>query len=323
MNSNQGTSECTSVIIVTFNSIEVALNCLNAIVSRIDSDFEVIVVDNASSDGTPDKIRERFPEVMVIESPRNVGFAKGVILGAGKAKGDIYCLLNPDAIAASETIEALAEALRRSEEIGIVAPLIIQPEGRLKVISAGRMPTVWRMFTHYSGLSRLGRFSQHLEGHYLLPDQLRGRQEVDWATGACLAIRRTTWESCGGISDRWFMYAEDIELCFKVQRSGHRVMLYSDLEVTHLLGSSAKTSENSVVKADWIVNLYDFYSTNLASKKSRGFAWRAVVSIGLFSRGVVFSLRGHNKGAVTWTRESKKFFGYSKAVALLPGRRGS
>lgn len=318
---SETTLAMTSVVVVTYNSREVAAECLNALAFRIGADFEVIVVDNNSSDGTQAMIRAAYPEITLIELQNNLGFAKGVQEGIEAAQGDVFCLLNPDAIATPDTIDELAQTLRRSAGVGIIAPLIVNPQGRLRIVSAGHMPTTWRMFTHYSGLSRLAGTNRTLQGHYLLSNQLRGTLKVDWVTGACLAIRRNTWELAGGISDRWFMYAEDIELCSRVKNLGYEVLLNSDLEATHLLGRSNAKADDGPVMSDWILNLYDFFITDLASKKSTGTMWRAVVVFGLWSRGAVFGLRGRKTGSATWTREAKKFFTYSSAVAHIRGAK--
>jgi N-acetylglucosaminyl-diphospho-decaprenol L-rhamnosyltransferase len=318
---SEKTLEMTSVVVVTYNSREVATECLSALAARIGSDFEVIVVDNNSSDGTQAMVRAAFPGITLIELPNNVGFAKGVQKGIKAARGDVFCLLNPDAVATPDTIDELAETLRRSANVGIIAPLIVNPRGRLRIVSAGHMPTTWRMFTHYSGLSRLAGTNRALQGHYLQSSQLRGTLKVDWVTGACLAIRKNTWDLAGGISDRWFMYAEDIELCSRVANLGYEVLLNSDLEATHLLGRSNTKADDGPIMSDWILNLYDFFITDLASKKSTGRAWRTVVAFGLWSRGVAFSARGRRTRSQAWTRESKKFFTYSSAVADIRGNK--
>jgi N-acetylglucosaminyl-diphospho-decaprenol L-rhamnosyltransferase len=170
------------------------------------------------------------------------------------------------------------------------------------------------MFTHYSGLSRFGKHLGVLRGHYLLPDQVRGRHEVDWVTGACLAIRADTWSAIGGITDRWFMYAEDIELCFKVRRAGLTVVLDSGSTVSHLVGGSTGASAGPI-RSDWIVNLFDFYRADMSPNPAASATWKIVVALGLLSRAVLFSVRAKLSGAEAWRLESKKFFAYARAVA--------
>lgn len=309
-----------SVILVTFNSRAVILECLESIASSISESLEVIVVDNASSDDTVDLIRQRFPEVRIVDAGSNLGFGKGVRLGTAHATGDVFCLLNPDAVAELRVLTHLAESVRQDESIGIIAPLISQPHGRLKVVSAGSMPTAWRMFTHYSGLSRFAKFAPRLSGHYLMPNQLDSIQDVDWVTGACLLIRAETWSNIGGISERWFMYAEDIELCHRVQQYGLRVVLNSQYGVTHLVGASAGEITGPI-RSDWITNLYDFYQTDLSSGKSSELWWRTVVVGGLFSRALMFAMRGRILHSTEWTRESVKFVVYARAVATISSHR--
>lgn len=301
-----------SVIIVTYNSSDVVTDCLYALAPSFEDSIEVIVVDNASSDGTAELVEREFPSVSVIRSPENGGFAGGVEIGVSHAHGTALCLLNPDAVAERATLLELAKRLRIDESLGIVAPVIRQPEGRLQILSAGYIPSTWRMFTHYSGLSRLGRHARWLEGHYLLPAQATAARDVDWVTGACLVISPDAWDRIGGISRRWFMYAEDVELCWRMWRHGYRVRLFPDLEVTHLVGASA-TGHEKMVNSAWVTNLYDFYAKDIAENGLQRFSWRIIVSVGLISRSVVYGIRGRG-GRRQWRRESYRFRVHSLAV---------
>ena len=317
MNSSADKRGTTSIVLVTYNSQDVIVQCLSALLPRSSEIFEVIVVDNASHDATVELIREDFPWVNLVVMHANVGFALGVQRAIEEASGDIYCLLNPDAVATSNAIALLSTQLRISPDIGVLAPLILQPQGRLKVVSAGHLPTCWRMFTHYSGLSRLGKISKRLEGHYLLPNQLQEAQDVEWVTGACLFIRSSVYHEAGGISVKWFMYAEDIELCWRVGKLGYRIRLDTSSTVTHLLGSSTGT-QTPIVRSDWILNLFDFYISDLAARKSTGRLWRWIVCAGLFSRGVIFHIWGAQRRSPEWKNEAKKFFSYANSVARIP-----
>lgn len=301
-----------SVVVVTYNSREVIADCLAAVDAGADNDIQLIVVDNASSDGTAKYVEERFPFAAVVRSEVNSGFAGGVRQGVKLAKGRAIGLLNPDAVANRTVLLELVSRLDADEKLGAVAPLIKQPSGRLRIASAGRMPTVRRMFTHYSGLSRLGGVFPSLEGHYLLPSQVMSERDVDWVTGACVVMPSLAWSRVGGLSTRWFMYAEDIELCWRMWRNGYRVRVFPDLVVTHLVGASA-AGHQSKTNSAWITNLYDFYSLNLSHGAVERLAWRLVVGVGLLSRAAIYFVLALGRRG-PWRMESSRFVSYALSV---------
>jgi N-acetylglucosaminyl-diphospho-decaprenol L-rhamnosyltransferase len=306
-----------SIIIVTFNSAHVIGDCLNSI-DDLPENFEIIVADNASGDSTLAVVEQLCPRARVIRTGGNLGFAKAVNIAALRATGSNILLLNPDATIATADVIALIDELDADPTIGVLAPAIHHPAGRLRTMSAGRMPTVWRMFCHFFGISRVVRERGAFEGHYLLADDRPVRRNVDWVTGACFAVPRALWLDLGGLTERWFMYAEDIEFCYRVTQKGKSVVLDTNLSATHLVGASAEGHETSSNPA-WVINLFDFYSRDLSKHAASRAAWRAVVGAGLASRGVVFYLLSRRSSEpaqkAMWRMESRRFFSYALAVA--------
>ncbi|WP_083980260.1 glycosyltransferase family 2 protein [Demequina salsinemoris] len=308
-----------SVVIVTYNSADVIRLCLGALGSVSDQ-LEVVVVDNASEDETTHIIRTEFPRVILVESATNSGFSNGVHQGVALTTGSVLCLLNPDAMITSSELRALAEDLAESSTAGVLAPLVVHPSGRLSIVSAGWQPTTWRMFSHYSGLSRLSGGSTRAQGHYLLPGQLGDeRMSVEWVTGACMLISRACWQSTGGLSDRWFMYAEDIEFCRRASRHGYGIELDPRVIAEHAHGSSSAGHTERVSTA-WIENLYDYFALDLSRNRLDRFAWRAIVGMGLAGRSVAYWLKSGLTGDETWVVESKKFWIYARSVGVLRRR---
>lgn len=303
-----------SVVIVTYNSLDVIGECLSALVSP---DLQLIVVDNASSDGTADFVEAHAPHACVIRARENAGFAAGVHLGIKHAAGASIALLNPDAVAPGTSLLELARRLNSDPTIGAVAPIVVQPDGRLRIVSAGRTPTLWRMFTHYSGLSRLGALCRVFEGHYLLPNQVKNSRDVDWATGACLLISREAWSRTGGLSTRWFMYAEDIEFCWRLKRSGFSVKIFPDLTVSHLVGAS-ETGHATKINSAWVTTLFEFYRSDLSLNSVTTLLWKIVVAGGLLSRSLAYSMMALRDSA-RWGWEAKRFRAHARALwAVLP-----
>ena len=282
-----------SAIIVTFNSENVILNCLQTLGSH--DWLEIIVIDNNSKDGTVTKISETFPNARLILNQENIGFAAAVNMAAKSAAGNILLLLNPDAEIDSENLARAAEALDSDKSIGILSPFTSEGDGSFKTLAAGRFPTLPAMFNHATGLSRLSSQRQMFMGHYLLKAQVLedSTQDVDWVSGACMLVKRETWMEVGGLSERWFMYAEDIDFCFRAKSLGWRVIYDSNCFARHLVASSSKAS--NLPKAIWLVNLFDFYKLRFAPKPLTSFVWKAVTSGGFIVRGLLSLLSGRTR----------------------------
>ncbi len=298
-----------SVVLVTHNSAHVVTGALDALHGSRGT--EIVVVDNGSTDGTVALVRERYPDVLVVESGGNLGFAKGVNLGVRHTRATFVMLLNPDAVIAAPDVDVMVQAARRDPD-SVFAPFIEQPSPQ-RIVSAGWMPTTWRMFTHYSGVSRLGRAARWLQGHYLLPDQVRRPLRVEWATGACLLVSRRLWDQLGGLSERWFMYAEDVEFCWRVRSSGHDVWLLPGARASHLVGASDGHRSDRVDPA-WVVNLRDFHASALARRGASTALWTVVVAAGLASRAVLAALRHGPRSA-----GARRFCAYSAALVRSGG----
>jgi N-acetylglucosaminyl-diphospho-decaprenol L-rhamnosyltransferase len=310
-----------SVVIVTYNSAEMLPSCLASLGDAHSPGIELIVVDNASGDQTSSRVRAEYPYIQIIQNEVNLGFAKAVNIGAAAARGEYIVLLNPDATLRPGVLTSLMEEADQSERIGVIAPLLSDPAGRLRIGSAGRDPSTWRMFCHYFGLSRmLGRFPM-FEGHYLLSRHLTSSREVDWVTGACMVVSRRVWHALGGLSERWFMYAEDMEFCHRVRESGYLVVVNPALSATHLVGES--TSGN-VLSPDpaWVVNLYDYYACDIASSRPAALLWRLVVSGGLLLRAFVYRIRSITNPSRRhlWALESARFASFADGALRAPGR---
>lgn len=311
-----------SVIVVTYNSLGVVNAAIEPLYGH--PDIEIRIWDNASRDGTAQSLRLQFPNAHLTVSDENIGFAKAVNAASRGAEGRYILLLNPDARIDVQAVRGLAGLLDDDASVGIIAPLVEQPYGRLSVLEAGRAPTLKRVFLHWTGLSRFARGREFLEGLYLLPPDVSGSRDVDWVSGACLMVRAATWHSLGGMSERWFMYAEDTELCLRTKRSGWRVRLAPQIRATHLIGASSvlNADESAPVRSEWVTNLYELYVDEYGARSVAAGLWRLIFIAGLLSRSVAFRLRSDNgrDELVDWSRESTKFARY--AADLLRHRPG-
>lgn len=304
-----------TLISVTYNSEAVVGQMLEPFVGA--SDIEIVIVDNGSVDRSIDVVRRVQPGAIVLECPENPGFAVAVNRGAAVATGAHLLLLNPDARIGLADVLSCVEQLERDPTLGVVAPHIVHPLGRRAAMETGRDATNWRMFNHWSGLSRLSGFSRLFEGIYLMDAKVKNSRDVDWVSGACLFTRADLWRELGGLSERWFMYAEDIDFCLRVQDSGHRVRLHLDAVAEHAIGGSSASPRSPETSSAWLLNLYDLYKLRHRPSLVRSWCWRTLAVVGMRSRWWGYrakSVRGRETG-VDWSAEAEKFRKHAQAIA--------
>jgi len=225
-----------SFIIINWNTRQLLQDCLNSVMERSQGHtVEIIVVDNASSDGSAEMVREQFPQVRLIANPVNVGFARANNQGAQIARGRYLLLLNTDAFLKPNALEKLLELARREPKLGLVGARLLNPDGSFQA-SHTRFPNLAREFFTLSGLGRLlwGRFYPSYG-----PEVERGPRVIDYVEGACLLIRRDVYAQVNGLDEGYFMYSEEVDLCYAMRRAGWQVWYHPEACVTHLGGASS------------------------------------------------------------------------------------
>jgi N-acetylglucosaminyl-diphospho-decaprenol L-rhamnosyltransferase len=229
-----------AIIIVTYNSRAELDDCLCSLADHKPTiAHEIVIIDNGSSNGTPAHVRERWPSVRLLGGSGNLGFAKANNLGIRETTSDLVLLLNPDVIVSPGSIDALVAALGRYPEAAVVGPRIVDGDG-------------WPELSFGSMISPLTELRQKLlvigndrraPGVSQWVDRMTRRQkQVDWVSGACLLIRRTDLEAVRLLDERFFMYAEDVDLCAAVRARGRIVLFTPDAEVVHLRGRSVASA---------------------------------------------------------------------------------
>lgn len=223
-----------SIVIVSFDAREHLERCLDAVAGR---GHEVVVVDNASGDGSPALVRERFPAVRLVELQENIGFGAANNVGMEAAGGDLYLLLNSDAWPVGDAIERLARFAAARPGAGIVGPRLQNPDGSLQRSVRG-WPTTWRLATEYLFLRRLGPRTRALNAFYGAGFDHETVSEVEVVKGAVMLVRRQACEAVGGFDPEFFMYGEEMDLCFRVRRAGWEVVFDPEAEFVHIGGVS-------------------------------------------------------------------------------------
>ncbi len=233
-----------SIVIVNYNVkefVEQALVSIRKALAGIRA--EIIVVDNASSDGSQQLIREKFPEVNLTANQANLGFAKSSNIGLRQATGQFLLLLNPDTIVQEDTFSELLRFFRQNPDAGMVGCKVLNPDGTLQLACRRSFPTPWVAFTKLSGLSRLWSGSK-LFGRYNLtfldPDKT---YEVEALSGSFMMVRRETMEQVGLLDESFFMYGEDLDWCYRVGQSQWKVIYHPGTQIIHFKGESSKKAQ--------------------------------------------------------------------------------
>jgi GT2 family glycosyltransferase len=231
-------SPIVSVIIVNYRSYDDLIGCLVAVLSEHIGSLEVVVVDQ-QGDARAAIIRERFPETTLIPNPHNTGFAAGVNLGASRAAGRYFLVVNPDTVVSVGLIGALAAALDAHPDVAIVGPRIFNGDGTLQP-SARRFPDVTTgLGGRMSWLTRVAP-NNWLTRRNLDASRATEPVEVDWVSGACMMIRRSAFDAVGGMDERFFLYWEDADLCRRLRTAGYRTMYVPTVSAIHAGASGSR-----------------------------------------------------------------------------------
>jgi GT2 family glycosyltransferase len=226
-----------SIVIVTWNGKKYALECLDSL-RLLRLELEVIVVDNASTDGTPDAIRETYPEVKLIQNSENLGFAKANNIGMAKATSDILCLVNSDVVVRPGCLENMVEFMRANPSVGVLGPKMLSPTGGVGQ-SVNKFPTVWNYFCFALGLHFLMPNSKVFGGYILAAYPYNKTEDVEVLTGWFWMIPRAALEQVGGLDEQFFMYGEDLDWCYRFHQSGWRLVFFAEAEALHYGAASS------------------------------------------------------------------------------------
>jgi hypothetical protein len=234
-----------SIIIVNWNSKAYLERCLASIYANTrDLDFKVIVVDNASFDGCGEMLANRFPQVHFIQSPANVGFARANNIGYARALGDVLLFLNPDTEIVGDALPTLFEALIRAPRAGVVGAKLLNSDGTVQMSCIQRFPSILNQAID-ADLLRTAFPRLRVWGTWPLLEKQPAPVPVDVISGACMMVRRNVFEQVGVFSTGYFMYSEDIDLCFKIHEAGFSNYYVDDATVVHHGGTSTGASGQS------------------------------------------------------------------------------
>lgn len=241
-----------SIVIVNYNVKHFLEQCLMAIErARRDLKIEIFVVDNASVDGSPAMLKKKFPQVRLMENHKNLGFSKANNQALRLCRGKYILLLNPDTLIQEDTLIELIRFLESHPKAGAVGCMLINPDGSFQAASRRSLPTPWVAFTRIIGLSRIfprspifGRYNLT----YLKPDH---ESEIDVLSGSLSMFRVEAIAAVQYFDEDYFMYGEDIDLCYRIKKAGWQIFYTPRTKAIHYKGESSKRSELS-----YIANFY-------------------------------------------------------------------
>lgn len=241
------TAELT-VIIVSYNTRDLTLKCLQTLYANTArTRLHVVVYDNASRDGTAEAVRAQYPQVELIASPDNLGFAAANNRVAERAETEWLLLLNPDTEVHANGIDTLLEFSRAHPQAGLTGGRTYFPDGRLNPLSCQGRITPWSSLSRALGLTAVFRgsafFNPEAYGNWPR-DTVR---EVDIIVGCFLMIRKALWDELGGFDLRYYMYGEDSDLALRAQRLGYRPMICPDAKIMHMVGASFSVEARKTV----------------------------------------------------------------------------
>jgi GT2 family glycosyltransferase len=267
-----------SAIVVSYNVRSQLLETLGAYYSTCGADAEVVVVDNASSDGSAAAVEAAFPQTTLVRLDENVGFGSANNVGLTKCSGEQILLLNPDVLVKDGCVKTLAGFLAAHPEAGAVGPRLERPDGRLDLAARRAFPSPLSAFYRFAGLSRMfpnsRRFNRYNLGA-LPPDAVH---EIDTGTAACLMVRRQAIDQVGFFDPQFFMFGEDIDLCYRLRQSGWKIYYEPAAVAVHLKGSSTRQDTGRMLyefhRAMWLFHRKHYAASTPAV--GNAFVWAGI-----------------------------------------------
>jgi GT2 family glycosyltransferase len=240
------TKPLVSALVVSYNAKEQLLRCLQALFTNSDVPVEVVVVDNDSSDGSAAAVTDEFPQATVLAQPKNLGYGRAANLGLERCQGRFVLLLSSEVIVDPGAVGRMADFLLTRPDAGAVGPRLLLPTGRLDPDARRAFPLPRTLFYRTVGLSKLfpksPRFGRYNMGHMPESDV----HEMDAGSGACLMVRMAALDRVGFFDPRYFMYGEDVDLCYRLKLGGWKVFYLPSAGATHNISQATPAMQRQI-----------------------------------------------------------------------------
>jgi GT2 family glycosyltransferase len=255
-----------SICIVTYQARDYLRDCLNSLYAHApNGEYEIIVVDNHSTDGTIETLERQFPQVQLIKNPTNNGFTAPMNQALRQAQGQYLLQLNPDTIVHDQALNQLIQFMQSHPKVGICGPKVLNTDGSLQKPCRRGESTPWAVITYFLGLSSLFPKSKLFGGYlmnYLDEDEIN---EVDGVAGSCMLLRREVIDQIGYLDERFFAYQEDADFCFQARQAGWKVYYVPTAQITHYGGQGGSRVQPYRSIFEWHRSYWLYYRKNLAA----------------------------------------------------------
>ncbi len=235
-----------SALVVSYNAKDLLLQCLQTFFTSADIPVEAVVVDNDSSDGSAAAVTDEFPQATVLVQPKNLGYGRAANLGLERCQGRFVLLLSSEVTVDAQSVGRMADFLLTRPDAGAVGPRLVLPDGHLDPDARRAFPMPRTMFYRTVGLSKLfpksARFGRYNMGH--LPES--DVHEMDAGSGACLMVRMAALERVGFFDPRYFMFGEDVDLCYRLKLGGWKVFYLPTAGATHHVSPATPEMERQM-----------------------------------------------------------------------------
>ena len=296
-----------TAVVVTYNGMPWIEPCLESI-----QDYPTIVVDHGSTDGTVELVRERFPQATVIEQENKglgAGFNRGI---RSEPDARYYLLINSDAWVVDDAVERLARFADKNPRVAIVGPRLRYPDGSLQRSVRG-FPTLWRLATEYLFLRKLAPRSSALNAFYAGGFEHDRTREAEFLMAACYLVRSAATDEVGLFDERYFMFSEEVDWCYRFHQAGWGVVFFPGAEVVHVGGASWKKEFDPMFR-EQVRGHLRFLAKHRGLEQAEQTRW--LLLVGLRLRALTFP-----KGRRETYRAAAEWLGSSSAEALLQSSR--
>jgi hypothetical protein len=263
-----------SICIVNYQARDNLHNCMRSIISNPpEGEYEVIVVDNGSSDGTGDMLRVEFPQVILIQNTSNLGFTVPMNQALRRAKGQLLMLLNPDTLVHPRAFDRLIAFMQEHPQVGICGPKVLNMDGSLQAPCRRGESRPWAVISYFLRLNRLFPKSKFFGGYLMNYMDEDTSHEVAGVAGSCMLVRREVVDQIGYLDERFFAYQEDADYCFQARQAGWQVYYVPEAQVTHFGGEGGSHVQPYRSIIAWHRSYWLYYRKNLASDYFFLFNW--------------------------------------------------
>lgn len=272
-----------SIIIVNYNTKNDLRNCIQSLLKALSGkqlDYEIFVVDNNSTDGSKKVIKKEFPSVNLIENQENLGFAKANNQAIRVTKGNYIFLLNPDTIILEKSLDSMIEFMEKNPKIGILTPKLLNAKGEVWLFTEG-VPNPFTVFLRFCvpriflspkikkfvAKSKLKKLLGTQINSYFSTLNLNSPIDINVAPGACLLVRRKMIKKVGLLDEKFFLYSEDTDWCFRTKKAGWRIVYFPKAKIIHYGGTST-AGEHSLLSFCWRAQSAYYYFKKHYNKKT-------------------------------------------------------